>query len=98
MKEHQIHFWKGIPKELRRKLEDQILAKEPLRLLKEPFDMDELDNAANEILQQDQFDEAFDDSDSEDKSSEEDRYSSDEESIDSSDVESEGERRRRRQK
>ena len=97
-KEYQIHFWKGIPKDLRRKLEDRILAKEPLRPLKEPFDMDELDDAANAILQRDRFDEAFDDSDSESESSGEEESSSDEESSDSSESESEGERRKRRQK
>ena len=88
--EYQIHFWKGIPKELRRKLEDWILAKEPLRPLKEPFNMDELDDAENAILQQDCFDTAFDDSDSEDESSKAEGYLPDEESSDSSNLESEG--------
>ena len=72
---------------MRRKLEDWILAKEPLRPLKEPFNMDELDDTANTILQRDRFDEAFDDSDSEDESSEEEGYSSNEDSSDSSDSE-----------
>ena len=36
-KEYKIQFWGGIPKDLRRKLGDRILAKDPLRPLKEPF-------------------------------------------------------------
>lgn len=95
-KEYQIHFWKGIPRDLRRKLEDRILAKEPLRPLKEPFEMEELDNAANAILQRDRFDEAYDDSESDEYPSERSDSSSEDESSESSDSESEDEKRRRR--
>ena len=94
-KEYKIRFWEGIPKDLQRKLEDRILARDPLRPLKEPFEMDELDNMANAIFQRGRFDDVF--GDSEDESSEGEETSL-EGSSDSSDWESEDEKRHRSRK
>lgn len=69
-----------------------------LRPLKNPFAMEELDNAANTILQRDRFDEAFDDSDSDGDSTDGMDTDSEDSSSDFSDSESEDEKRRRRHK
>jgi hypothetical protein len=98
-KEYAIYFWQGIPKLLRIRLENRILAKNPIRDLSEPFEAIEIDTAASAVLQRDRFDRAFDDSDSDSEGSsvEESSSESDDESSDS-ESEDEKEKRRRRLK
>src|SRR5882762_1871565 len=98
-KEYAIYFWQGILKALRIRLENRILAKNPIRDLSEPFEAIEIDTAASAVLQRDRFDRAFDDSDSDSEGSsvEESSSESDDESSDS-ESEDEKEKRRRRLK
>jgi hypothetical protein len=96
-REYATYFWQGIPKPLRIRLENRILAKNPVRDLSEPFEIDEIDNAASAVLQRDRFDRAFDDSDSEDEDSSEEDSSSDSD-YDTSESESEDEKEKRRRR
>jgi len=96
-KEYATYFWQGIPRTLRTRLENRLLARDPIRDLSEPFDVEDIDRAAEATLQRDRFDRALDDSDSdEDDSSGMD--SSSESDDESSDSESEDERERRRRR
>ena len=95
-KEYATYFWQGISRTLRIRLENRILARNPVRDLSEPFEVDEIDTAAAAILQRDRFDRALDDSDSEvDSSADE---SSSDSSEESSESESEDEREKRRRR
>jgi hypothetical protein len=95
--EYATYFWQGISKPLRIRVENRILARNPIRNLSEPFEVDEIDTAAAAILQRDRFDHALDDSDSEEEdSSEEESSSGSEEDSSESESEDEKEKRRRR--
>lgn len=91
--EYATYFWQGIPKPLHTCIENRILARNPIRDLSQPFGSEEIDTAAEVILQRDRFDRVMADTDSE----EDDESSGDEELSESedkeSDEESEGERR-----
>jgi hypothetical protein len=89
--EYATYFWQGIPRTLRVRLENQILARNPVRDLTKPFDVDEIDTAASAVLQRDRFDHILDDSDSEEEDSSAEESSSESEE-DSSESESEDER------
>src|SRR6202790_4034349 len=95
--EYATYFWQGIPKPLRIRLENRILASNPIRDLSEPFGVEEIDTAASAILQRDRFDHALDDSESEEEDSSAGESSSESEE-DSSDSESEDEREKRRRR
>ena len=95
--EYATYFWQGIPRTLRIRLENRILARNPIRDLSDPFEVEEVDTAAAAILQRDRFDRAFDDSDSdnEDSSDEESSSDSDDESSESESKDEKEKRRRR---
>ena len=83
--EHATCFWQGIPKSLRGKIERRILARNPIRDLSEPFNVDDVDKAAEAILQRDRFDivSAVTDSEGGESSGDESSSGSDDESSDS---------------
>ena len=91
--EYSTYYWNGIPRTLRTKLENRLLAKDPIRSLVTPFGVDEVNRAAEALLQRDRFDMNFAGSDGEDDS--DDGY---EESDESSDSESEDELKSMRRK
>jgi hypothetical protein len=98
-KEYATYFWQGIPRTLRARLENRLLAGDPVRDLSEPFEVDDIDRAAEAILQRDRFDRALDDSDSEDEdSSGMDSSSDSDEESSESESDDERERRKRRMK
>src|SRR5882672_6383610 len=82
--EYATYYWNGIPKVLRVKLENRLLAKDPVRSLASPFGVDEINGAAEALLQRDRFDMNFAGSDEEDDSDDEEG-----DSDESSDSESE---------
>jgi len=84
-KEYAMYYWNGIPKSLWVKLENRLLAKDPVQSLANPFGVKEINNTAEVLLQRDQFDMNFAGSDEEDESDDEGKESDDE----SSDLESE---------
>ena len=59
-REYATYFWQGIPKVLRVRLESKILTRNPGRDLADPFDVDEVDTAAESVLQRDRFDRVLD--------------------------------------
>ena len=96
--EYATYFWQGIPKVLRARLENRILAKDPVRDLSEPFGVGEIDTAASAILQRDRFDRALDDSESDEADSSEEESSSESEDDETSESESEDEKEKRRRR
>jgi len=92
--EHATYFWKGIPRIMRIRLENRLLAAEPDRNLTTPFSVNEINAAAEALLQRDRFDGAMDSDSDEDSVREE--WSTDSETSDSDSEEEEKERRRRR--
>ena len=96
-KEYATYFWQGIPRTLRMRLENRLLAGDPVRDLSEPFEVDDIDRAAEAILQRDRFDRALDDSDSDEEDSSGVESSSESDDESSSD-ESEEERNRRKRR
>jgi hypothetical protein len=80
--EHATYFWKGIPRIMRIRLENRILAADPGRNLTNPFTVNEVNLAAEALLQRDRFDGAIEDTDEEGESMREEE-SSDEETSDS---------------
>lgn len=97
-KEYATYFWQGIPKALRVRLENRILAHDPVRDLSEPFEVDEIDTAASAVLQRDRFDCVLDDSETEEDSSADESSSDSDDESSESESEDEKERRRRRLK
>jgi hypothetical protein len=95
--EYATYFWQGIPRTLRTRIENRILARDPIRDLSDPFGVDEVDAAAAAILQRDRFDRALEDSDSEDEDSSDEESSSDSDD-ESSESESEDEKEKRRRR
>jgi hypothetical protein len=91
--EYATYYWNGIPRTLRGKLENRMLAKDPVRSLANPFTVDEINSAAEALLQRDRFDMNFAGSDDEDASGGE--YG---ESEDTSDSDSEDELRAMRRR
>jgi hypothetical protein len=92
--EYATYFWHGIPKSLRTRIENRILARNPIRDLSTPFSSEDVDKAAEAILQRDRFDRFWADSDSEKERSSGEESSSDSDS-ESSDSESEDDRKHR---
>ena len=90
--EYATYYWNGIPKLLRIKLENRLLARDPVRSLATPFKIDEINSAAEALLQRDRFDMNFAGSDEEDESGNEE----DDESDETSDSEDELRTMRRR--
>lgn len=80
--EHATYFWKGIPRIMRIRLENRLLAADPARNLSTPFSVNEINGAAEALLQRDRFDNMMGDSDSDDDSVRE-EWSSGSESSDS---------------
>lgn len=92
--EYATFYWNGIPKALRRKLENRLLARSPTRSLSEPFEVQEINEAAEAVLQRDRFDAHYEDSDPDTGSDSEDS----DEDTDSSDSDSEDDLRRMRRR
>lgn len=95
--DYDTYFWQGIPKLLRTRIENRILARDPVRDLSAPFRSREIDTAAEAILQRDRFDRVMADTDSEDEDSSgsETESESDDESEDSESESERGSRKRR---
>ena len=91
--EYATYYWNGIPKSLRSKLENRLLAKDPVRSLATPFGVDEINSGVEALLQRDRFDMNFAGSDDGEDSDDE-----DDESDESSDSEGEDELRRARRR
>jgi hypothetical protein len=90
--EYATYYWNGIPKTLRSKVENRLLAKDPVRSLSSPFKVDEVNGAVEALLQRDRFDKNFAGSDDEDGSDDE---NGGDESSDSDDEDDLKEMRRR---
>jgi U3 small nucleolar RNA-associated protein 14 len=82
---------------LRTRIENRILVRDPVRDLTQPFGIEDIDTAAEAILQRDRFDRVLADTDSESEESSGDESSSESDS-ESSDSESEDEREERRRR
>jgi hypothetical protein len=96
---YATQFWQGIPKELKVRIENQILKRNPLCDLSEPYSITDIDAVAEVILQHDRFDVALDDSDSDGEGSSGYESSSEDSGNDSSsDLESEDEKRRKQKR
>jgi hypothetical protein len=65
--EHATYFWQGIPKTLRLRIENRLLAEDPKRSLATAWTVEEVSAAAEAVLQRDRFDRNFVDSDQEDR-------------------------------
>lgn len=91
-KEYTTCFWRGIPRSLRSCIENRIIAGNPRCNLAVPFTSGEINDAVCAILQQDQFDCAYDSSDSNDDDSSTEEDSSGDESDSDSDSDSEDEK------
>lgn len=90
--EYATLYWSGIPRNLRGKIENRLLAADPARSLVNPFKVSEINKAAEGLLQRDRFDSQYNESD--DNSDSEVEEDSDSES--SNDSEDELRRLRRR--
>ena len=77
--EYATYYWNGIPKPLRTKVENRLLAKDPVRSLASPFKVDEINGAVEALLQRDRFDMNFAGSDEEDSDDDEEDSESDDE-------------------
>ncbi|KIJ60178.1 hypothetical protein HYDPIDRAFT_99232, partial [Hydnomerulius pinastri MD-312] len=100
--DYSTYVWKGIHRQLQTRIEDQLLASDPLRDMTQPFDASDVASVAQKLLQRDRFDsgQAYsdsEDSDTEDNSDSEDS-DSESESSDSESEESEEESRKHKQK
>ncbi|KAF7965113.1 hypothetical protein HWV62_45565 [Athelia sp. TMB] len=82
--EYATYYWNGIPKSLRHKLENRLVAKDPTRSLEQPFSVEEINAGVEALLQRHRFDSALDVSDSESEADNdtEDSEDSDDESED----------------
>jgi len=65
--EHATYFWQGIPRTLRLRIENRLLAQDPTRSLAKPWPVDKVEAAAEAILQRDRFDRNLIDSDEEEQ-------------------------------
>ncbi|KZP28057.1 hypothetical protein FIBSPDRAFT_729688, partial [Athelia psychrophila] len=75
---YATQYWSGIPRNLRGKLENRLVANNPARSLSTPFTVDEINAAAEGLLQRDRFDSHVANSDSDnDSGSDTDSESSD---------------------
>jgi hypothetical protein len=61
--EHMVYFWEGIPKSMKKKIEECLLSKNPTWDMSNPFTVKDITEAAEAILQRNQFDNIFGDSD-----------------------------------
>jgi len=94
--EHATYFWQGIPRTLRLRIENRLLAQEPTRTLAKPWEVSKVEGAAEAILQRDRFDRNLADSDEEEQDETDDEGSPDE--GDSSDEDSDAEFKRLKRK
>jgi hypothetical protein len=69
--EYATYYWNGIPKVLRVKVENRLLARDPVRSLTTPFKVDEINASVEALLQRDRFDMNFAGSDEDDESEDE---------------------------
>lgn len=90
--EHATYFWQGIPRTLRVRIENRLLAQHPTRSLATAWPVKDVETAAEAILQRDRFDRNYIDSDEEGKDATDSGESEDE--ADSEDEESEAELKR----
>jgi hypothetical protein len=60
--EHMVYFWEGIPRTMKKKIEERLLSKEPNRDMSKPFTVKEITDAAEAILQRNRFNNIFGDS------------------------------------
>jgi hypothetical protein len=63
--EHATYFWQGIPRTLRLRIENRLLAQDPNRSMAKPWEVVKIEAAAEAILQRDRFDRNLIDSDEE---------------------------------
>jgi len=94
--EHQIYFWEGIPKSMKKKIEERLLASSPNHDMSNPFPVADVTAAAEAILKRNRFDNIFGDSDNEELS--DDELSSDDDSDSESSEDSDAEYKKRRAK
>jgi hypothetical protein len=94
--EHATYFWQGIPRTLRMRIENRLLAQDPTRSLATPWPVEKVEAAAEAILQRDRFDRNLIDSDEEEQDETDEEDSQDE--ADSSDEDSEAELKRLKRK
>ena len=71
VEEYATYYWNGIPRALRIKLENRLLARDPTRSLSTPFRVEEINEGVEALLQRDRFDMNFAGSDDERDSDEE---------------------------
>ena len=95
--EHATYFWQGIPRTLRLRIENRLLAQDPTRSLARAWPVDRVEAAAEAILQRDRFDRNLIDSDDEEDDETDDEDSREDE-ADSSDEDSEAEIKRLKKK
>jgi hypothetical protein len=94
--EHATYFWQGIPRTLRLRIENRLLAQDPTRSLAKPWPVEKVEAAAEAILQRDRFDRNLIDSDEEEQDETDEEDSPDE--ADSSDEDSDAELKRLKRK
>jgi len=94
--EHATYFWQGIPRTLRLRIENRLLAQDPTHLLAKPWPVEKVEAAAEAILQRDRFDRNLIDSDEEEQDETDEDDSQDE--ADSSDEDSDNELKRLKRK
>ena len=56
LEQERLYFWYGIPKSFRRKLENRLLVLQPKHNLGKPFPIDQVNEAAEQLLCRDRFD------------------------------------------
>jgi C4-type Zn-finger protein len=96
--EHATYFWQGIPRTLRLRIENRLLAQDPTRSMAKPWEVSKVEAAAEAILQRDRFDRNLIDSDEEENDETDEEDSDNEGDSDDSDSEEELKRLRRKAK
>jgi len=96
--EHATYFWQGIPRTLRLRIENRLLAQDPNRSMAKPWEVSKVEAAAEAILQRDRFDRNLIDSDEEEVDETDDEDSDNEGDSDDGDSEEELKRLRRKAK
>ncbi|KZP28133.1 hypothetical protein FIBSPDRAFT_685114, partial [Athelia psychrophila] len=82
---YATQYWSGIPRSLREKLENRLVANNPARSLVTPLSVAEINSAAEGLLQRDRFDSHFANSGSDSDDSDSDSGGNGSDSSDSSD-------------
>lgn len=96
--EYAAYFWHGVPRLLRARIENRILVHDPVRDLSVPFSTQEIDTAAEAILQRDRFDRVLADTDTEEEEETSGEESDSESEDETTESESEDDRRARKRK